>query len=122
MNELIKNFNLQKNLLDKSPFVLSSGQKRKVILISLLIQKPKIIIFDEATSFLDPKSRREFISLLKKVNKKMKTTIIFISHNIQDVINISDRVVLLEEGFLTKIGNPKEVVDFYLKGGTHGKK
>ncbi len=116
LNDLIKKFNFDVKLFDKSPFKLSSGQKRKLILLSILAQKPKIIIFDEPTSFLDPKSRREFIDLIKSVNQKLKTTIIFISHNIDDVISLSNRTILLDKGKLIKDDNTKIVVDLYQKG------
>lgn len=116
MFELLKEFNLNEDILDKSPFKLSSGQKRKIILISLLIQNPKAIILDEATAFLDPASRREFIDLIKKINKTHNTTIIFISHNMEDVKKISDRAVLLEKGNLITIGDSDEVVERYLRG------
>lgn len=114
MNKLLKDFSLSKEILTKVPFRLSSGQKRKVILISLLIQKPKVIIFDEATSFLDPASRREFIDLLKDVNKKFGTMIIFISHNMEDVKRISNKTILLFEGSIIFSGNTNEAIQMCL--------
>lgn len=122
MFELMEKFDFEENLLERTTFKLSSGQKRKVILMSILIQKPKIIIFDEATSFLDPKSRREFTSLIKKINKELETTIIFISHNIDDIMKISNRVAIFDEGKLIDIGKPKKIIDFYLSGENNGKK
>ncbi len=115
MNELIKKFNFPIELLDKSPFKISSGQKRKVILISLLMQKPNILVFDEATAFLDAQSRKEFIELIKKINKEFKTTIIFISHNIQDVKSLSQRTILLNNGKIEIDGKTNEVVKKYLE-------
>ncbi len=121
LNEIIEEFNFPKDHLDKSPFRLSSGQKRKVILMSVLLQSPEIIIFDEATAFLDPKSRREFIDLIKKINKKYGTTMIFISHNLVDANNFSNRTILLDEGKLIEDGETDKVISTYLGGGNNGK-
>lgn len=120
MNELINKFNFPKELLNKSPFKLSSGQKRKVILMSLLMQRPSILIFDEATAFLDATSRKEFITLVKEINKELNTTMLFISHNLTDAKSFSNRTILLDEGKIVKDGKTNEVIDEYLKGGTYG--
>lgn len=120
MHELLNKFNVDEKILEMSPFKLSSGQKRKIILISLLIQRPKVIIFDEATAFLDPASRREFISFIKEVNAKLKTTIIFISHNVVDVKRLSNRAILLDEGKVIIDGNTSKVINKYLGGDSNG--
>ncbi len=119
IDELVRLFNFPKELLSANPFRLSSGQKRKVILMSLLMSEPKILIFDEATAFLDAASRREFISLTKEINSKYKTTMVFISHNIEDVKSFSDRTILIDGGKLIKDGNTSEVVDHYLGGDSN---
>ncbi len=115
MNKLLKDFNFDDSILEQSPYKISSGQKRKIILISLLIQKPAAIIFDEATAFLDPSSRREFIDLIKKVNKEYKTTIIFISHNLEDVKRLSKKSILSEDGKLISYDDTKIVIKKYLE-------
>lgn len=117
MHILLKRFKIDESILDKNPFNLSSGQKRKIILISLLIQKPEVLIFDESTAFLDPSSRREFTDIILEINKELGTTIIFISHNMDDVLKISNRVVLLTDGSISMIDKPKMVIDNYLTGG-----
>lgn len=120
MYKLLNEFNLDEAILSKSPYKLSSGQKRKVILISLLIQKPEVIIFDEATSFLDPASRREFVKTVKYVNNKYNTTILFISHNIEDVKQISNKVLFIDEGKVVKYGSPDETLKLYIKEVENG--
>lgn len=120
LDGLLDKFNFPKELLDKSPFNLSSGQKRKVILMSLLIQNPSILVFDEATAFLDAASRNEFVKTIKLINEEFNTTMIFISHNLTDAGNFSKRTILLDKGKLIKDGDTKEVVDIYLKGGDYG--
>lgn len=115
MFELMKRVDLPTSILNESPFKISSGQKRKVILISLLIQEPSILIFDEATSFLDATSRREFVALLKEINFKNDITILFISHNLIDVKNLTKRTILLEKGKLVFDGNTNDALNNYIK-------
>ncbi len=110
MKELMKIINFSQDLLDESPFNLSSGQKRKLILISLLIQKPKILLLDESTAFLDPKSRVEFLKTLININEKYDTTIIFVSHNIEDVRRLNGKTYLLDDGKLICSGNVNNVL------------
>ncbi len=120
LEQIINKFNFPKKLLDTSPFNLSSGQKRKVILMSLLLQKPEVLIFDEATAFLDAQSRNEFIDLVKDINKEFNTTMIFISHNLIDAEKFSDRTILIHNGKIVKDGESKEVIKQYLGGGYNG--
>lgn len=116
----LKMFNLSKDILDKSPYRVSSGQKRKILLISLLLKEPKILVLDESTAFLDPRSRREFIDIIKKVNKDSKTTIIFISHNLEDVERVSKKTLLLHEGKAIMFDKTDKVVKRYLGGDLNG--
>lgn len=120
MNNLISMFDFPKELLDKSPFKLSSGQKRKLILMSLLMQEPNVLIFDEATAFLDATSRRQFIEIIKKVNADLKTTMIFISHNLHDAQSLSDRTILLDNGKIIADGKTSEVIKKYMEGDFNG--
>ncbi len=121
LKEMIETFSFDEDFLNRNPFKLSSGQKRKVILMSLLMSNPEILIFDEATAFLDAASRREFIDLVKMINKKYNTTMIFISHNLIDAQSFSDRTLLIEDGKLINDGNTKDVINEYLGGDVNGK-
>ncbi len=116
MNELMELLSFPRELLGKSPFRLSSGQKRKVILMSLLMQQPDVLVFDEATAFLDAASRKDFINVIKKVNKELNTTMIFISHNLVDAEDFSKRTILLDNGKVIIDGDTKEVIKKYLGG------
>ena len=113
MKNIMKNLDLSENLLNRTPFKLSSGEKRKVILASILLKKPSIILFDESTAFLDPKSRVEFIKLIKKINNNYKTSIIFVSHNTKDVERLGGKTLLLDNGEIVMIDETKKVINHY---------
>lgn len=113
MYELMETMNFPENLFDRSPFNLSSGQKRKLILISLLMQKPKILLLDESTAFLDSKSRVDFLKVLIKINKNYNTTIIFISHNVEDVRRLDGKTYLLDKGKVVYSGSSEDVLKVY---------
>ncbi len=120
LNKLIKMFNLPTSILEKSTYRISSGQKRKVILISLLLNKPKVLVLDESTAFLDPRSRREFVELVKQINKELNTTVIFISHNIEDVKAMSEKTLLLHKGKQIMFDKTDKVIKHYLGGDLDG--
>ncbi len=109
-------FNLPTSILEKSPYRISSVQKRKVILISLLLNKPKVLVLDESTAFLDPMSRREFVELLKQINKELNKTVIFIYHNIEDVKAMSEKTLLLHKGKQIMFDKTDKVIKHYLGG------
>ncbi len=85
-------------LKDRSPFDLSGGQKRKVAIAGVLAMKPSILLLDEPTAGLDPHAKEELIELLKKIKEEWNITVIFISHSMEDVTNLADRVVVFSEG------------------------
>lgn len=98
------------NYLDKEPSNLSGGQKQRVAIAGVLALNPKIIIFDESTSMLDPKGKKEIyglISLLKKNNPDL--TVISITHDIEEAY-LSDYIVVMNHGEVIKEGTPNEVL------------
>lgn len=96
------------HLLDKSPEDLSGGQKQKVAIASVLAFNPQITIFDESTSMLDPKSKRELKELMFDLKQKAKKTIISITHDMEEVLQ-ADRVIVLEKGEIILNGSPNEI-------------
>ena len=106
---ILKRFAIPSSYYNKSPFQLSSGEKRKLILASLLVSKPKVLVFDEPTANLDTESSKIFMDIIKDLNVKEKKTIIFISHNIDIVKKYADKILVLNEGKLTYYGNKKGV-------------
>lgn len=114
VNEIEKRINHSLNLVgltDKrnySPYMLSSGEKQKLVIAGVLAMNTKAIIFDEATSILDSKSKEEVINNIVKLNKENKITIIYISHSIEEILN-ADKIVIINNGKIEIIGNAKEI-------------
>jgi len=94
---------------DKSPFDLSGGQKRKVAIASIVAMKPKILILDEPTAGLDPGGRRKLLELIRFLHKKLNMGIIIISHSMEDVAQVANRVLVLNKGKIFMDGTVPEV-------------
>ncbi len=97
-------------LKNESPFNLSGGEKRKVAFAGIFVMEPEIIILDEPDAGLDTISKTNFYNLVKMLNKEKETTIIYITHNLDDVIEYANKVIVLNEGKLLKVGKPYEVL------------
>jgi len=95
--------------LKKEPHNLSGGQKQRVAIAGILAMNTDIIIFDEATSMLDPKGRDEILDYIKEINAQ-GVTVITITHDMKEAIH-SDKIVILKEGKILKVGTPKEVLN-----------
>ena len=91
-----------------NPENLSGGQKQRISIASVLAMQPKCIVFDEATSMLDPYGRKQVISLIKKINKEQKTTIIFITHNMEEAI-LFNRIIIMKNGKIELDGDNKKI-------------
>lgn len=94
---------------DKSPFELSGGQMRRVAIAGILATNPKILILDEPTAGLDPQGRREMMELFAELHQKEKLTILLVTHQMDDVANFADNVIVMDRGSVAKIGTPTEV-------------
>ncbi len=86
------------NLRSKHPYQLSGGEQQKVALASILAMKPKILILDEPTANLDPKSTQDLLQIVSKVAKQNNITIVIVEHKIEDIFYHVDRIVVLNEG------------------------
>lgn len=95
--------------IDLMPNELSGGMKRRIALARTLILKPKIILYDEPTTGLDPITSKEIIELMKSIQKKFKTSAIIITHDIDCARVISDRMILLVDGINYAEGTFEEV-------------
>ena len=94
------------HLLSRNPESLSGGEKQKVAIAGILACEPEIIIFDESTSMLDPKSVKELLSTVKML--KGNKTIIYITHNLDEAL-LADRVIVMNKGSVSLIGTTHEV-------------
>ena len=92
----------------KQPENLSGGQKQRVAIAGVLALRPKIIIFDESTSMLDPKGRREVVQMMQKLNEREGFTVISITHDIDEAA-LADRIIVLDDGIIKYDGQPAEV-------------
>ena len=98
-----------KDYLKKEPTNLSGGQKQRVAIAGILALKPKVIIFDEATSMLDPRGRNEIDKIIKELRKEMpEVTIISITHDVEEAYQ-ADKVVLLSKGKLRAYDKPSNI-------------
>lgn len=94
---------------DKSPFDLSGGQKRRVAIAGVVAMKPTTLILDEPTAGLDPKGRDDILAQISKLHKDYKMTIIIVSHSMEDVANIAERIIVMNHGKVALQGKPEEV-------------
>ncbi len=110
--QAIRFVGLSEELLEKSPFELSGGQKRRVAIAGVLSMRPKVLILDEPTAGLDPKGRDEILSQLVTLHKENENmTIIFVSHSMEDVAMIANSVIVMNKGKLAMKGSVAEVFE-----------
>ena len=108
VHQVIKVVGLDESYLDKSPFELSGGQKRRVAIAGILAFEPDILILDEPIAGLDPKGSREVMELFKKINDLGKT-IIIVSHDMDYVLKYCDEVILMKDGKMVTKDTPLNI-------------
>ena len=94
---------------ERSPFELSGGQKRRVAIAGVLAMKPEILILDEPTAGLDPSAHRDVLKLIRRIHRQERMTILLVSHNMGDIAELADRVLVMNLGKLVMNGTPAEV-------------
>ncbi|MEG0826697.1 MAG: energy-coupling factor ABC transporter ATP-binding protein [Bacilli bacterium] len=109
ISDTLKMVDLDESLLQRDPFTLSSGEKRKLAIASILIYNPKIILMDEPTIGLDYKSRENLIKIIRNLKTEYKKTIIIVSNDVDLIHKISDYIYILKEGNLLLSGNKYDV-------------
>ena len=97
------------NLADRYPHELSGGQRQRVALARALAVEPKILLLDEPFAALDAKLKLELRRWLRKLQKETKITIILVTHDQEEALDIADRVMILNNGSIEQIGSPKEI-------------
>ena len=100
---------LNDSLLEKSPFDLSGGQKRRAAIAGVLAMEPKILILDEPTAGLDPAGRDEILFKIREMHKRMNVTVLLVSHSMEDVAKLADRILVMNGGHVEMFDTPDKV-------------
>lgn len=111
IDESMELVRLPKSVKELSPFELSGGQKRRAAIAGVLSMRPKVLVLDEPIAGLDPIGKAEILSVISDYHKKHNATIIMISHNMDDIAEISHRVVVMNQGRKCLDGTPEEVFE-----------
>lgn len=96
-------------LKDRSPFELSGGQKRRVAIAGVLAMRPSVLILDEPTAGLDPEGREEILQEVKHLHEDRGITVVLVTHSMEDVARLVDRLIVMEQGTIALDGTPLEV-------------
>ena len=107
--ETCKIVGVKPEFLEKSPFDLSGGEKRRVAIAGVMAMKPEVIVFDEPTAGLDPKGREDVATIIQNYRKATAATVIIISHSMEDMAEVADKILVMNEGKLAFFDTPKEV-------------
>ncbi len=100
---------LDESYLDKSPFELSGGEKRRVAIAGVMAMEPEILILDEPCAGLDPKGRDTVLSLIKQYQKNTDSTVLVVSHSMEDISKIASKVLVMNKGELAYYDSVEEV-------------
>ncbi len=96
-------------LKDRSPFDLSGGQRRRVAIAGVLAMQPDILILDEPTASLDPRGRDEILEQIKLLHQQKKMTVILVSHSMEDIGRLVNRIIVMHQGTIAFSGTPREI-------------
>ncbi len=108
VEEAARNVGLDKALLDRSPFELSGGQKRRAAIAGILVMRPDVLVLDEPAAGLDPEGKRDILNDALLLQKQ-GVTILIVSHNMDDIARVADRLLVLNKGRVHQWGTPAEV-------------
>ena len=109
VSETIKIVGLKEEILEKSPFELSGGQKRRVAIAGVLVMKPDILVLDEPTAGLDPRGRDEIFGFIRNMHEVLGITILLVSHSMEDIAKLVRRVIVMNKGRIEMDGQVSEV-------------
>ena len=100
---------LKREYMEKSPFVLSGGEKRRAAIAGVMAMQPEVLILDEPTAGLDPRGRDKILSLISNYRAQTGCTVILVSHSMEDVARVANRVMVMNKGSLAMYGTVNEV-------------
>lgn len=109
VKDAARSVGLSEDVLDKSPFDLSGGQKRRVAIAGVISMQPNVLVLDEPTAGLDPAGREEILSQVKKIHEEGNMTVILVSHSMEDVARLVDRLIVMNDGKVFADGTVDEV-------------
>lgn len=100
---------LDEGLLEKSPFALSGGQKRRVAIAGVIAMEPEVLVLDEPSAGLDPRGREELLEHIRAYHQERGNTVVLVSHSMEEIARYADRIVVLAHGKALMSGTPREV-------------
>lgn len=107
--ELLPLVGLDESFLERSPFDLSGGQMRRVAIAGVLAMEPEVLVLDEPTAGLDPQGRKEIMDMFYNLYKEQGLTIVLVTHQMDDVAEYADHMIVLEGGTVKREGSPREL-------------
>ena len=109
VREALRMVGLGEELLERSPFELSGGQMRRVAIAGVLAMRPKVLILDEPTAGLDPRGREEILGGIKSLHDDYGLTVVLVSHSMEDIARLAERVIVMHRGRVVMSGTTREV-------------
>ena len=109
VTEICELVGVKKEYYEKSPFDLSGGEKRRVAIAGVMAMKPQVIVFDEPTAGLDPKGREDVMKIIKDYREASGATVVIISHSMEDMAVLADKILVMNKGEVYKFASVEEV-------------
>lgn len=109
MREAAKFVGVDEELFDNSPLELSGGQKRRIAIAGVIAMRPEVLILDEPTAGLDPAGCEQILDNICAYREKTGSTVIIVSHNMDDVARLSERIIVFDHGKIAMDGAPEEI-------------
>ena len=113
ISEISELVGIKSEYLDKSPFDLSGGEKRRVAIAGVMAMQPEIIVFDEPVAGLDPRGRADVIKMISDYRNKYNATVLIISHNMEDMALIADKLIVMNKGEMVLFDKTESVFKEY---------
>ncbi len=110
IHEILPKVGLPIELLERSPFELSGGQMRRVAIAGVLASKPQVYVLDEPTAGLDPKGQKEMMDMFFQLHKEEQITTVLVTHSMEDALQYSDYLIILNKGEKYMEGRPEEIL------------
>ena len=107
--EMLALVGLDESLLTRSPFDLSGGQMRRVAIAGVLAMQPQVLVLDEPTAGLDPQGRLDMMEMFARLRHERDLTVVLVTHQMDDVANYADNVIVMDRGQIVKTGTPREI-------------